>query len=410
MQEARGSRSEAGIVDVRVAFDDPHIAGRGSGDSSPHGFEERGVGLLVPEGAGLGVDPAHAPQRQHERDRAAGAESLLPYPPAEFGVLLRSGPHERDHGIVDDEGPSLESLRHILARPEVDHVEGSEGDDLGNPRGAGSGQAIRARGEDPADELVGELGGRQVEDSREPAVGGELLQRPSSGAGGVEDQGLVPEAVEDFARLVDGRRRQPEHRQRDDRLGLPAALRPPPLVLLGHAGRCGRGVAEDLAGHAVDSRHVHHRVHHRDVGLPDVGRDVAAGHGRDEEFREADGKCPHRPGGHGRPARAAGGQNRVDVPAASPGRDDRRGATRHDVHGRAPIGAPAQVRDVLACSPSHVGGGHVGLGVGQRADVDRQDRGSPRPNARGEVLAFHALRVESSNQSDCCHVFLLHTG
>ena len=107
---------------------------------------------------------------------------------------------------------------------EVDHVERAEGDDLRQPELAGRLQPVGAGGEHTADQLVRQLGRRQVEDAGEEAAARERLHRLPARAGGVEDEHLVAELLQPLARPGHAGRGHSEHRRADQRPPL-AALR-----------------------------------------------------------------------------------------------------------------------------------------------------------------------------------------
>ena len=90
--------------------------------------------------------------------------------------------------------------RHGVARAEVDHVQRAERDDL---RDAGAPDRLQAVGpgrEDAADEVVGQLGRRDVERADQEAAGGQRLEGLPARAGGVEDEHLVAELLQALAR------------------------------------------------------------------------------------------------------------------------------------------------------------------------------------------------------------------
>ena len=142
---------------------------------------------------------------------------LAPDPPAELEALLGRRAHQRDRRVVDVEVPVREALGHGVPRAEVDHVERAERDDLRQPERARRLEPVGPGGEHAADELVGELGRRHVEDPGEEAALRERLHRLAAGAGRVEDEHLVAELLEPLARRRHARRRDAEHRGADQR-------------------------------------------------------------------------------------------------------------------------------------------------------------------------------------------------
>ena len=93
----------------------------------------------------------------------------------------------------------------------------------------------------------------------------------------------------------DERRRDPEHRQPDER----PVVHPVGGVGVGdavtdHAGECVGGVAEHLTRDPVEAGDVGDRVHHRDVGRADVHADVTRGDRRHHHLRHTDRQGAHR--------------------------------------------------------------------------------------------------------------------
>ena len=186
----------------------------------------------------------------------------------------------------------LPLLRNSVHGPEIHHIQRAQRDDLRHSSACGGFEPVRTRGENPAYELVRELGGREVEDPIEESRGYETLHRASPCARCMEHvrRAVVRREERSCTRHRGGR--HPEHRDRD-----PLALIPPPrrLRLRLHPGR-GRGrvrlthsllvrprhardrarrVLEDRAEDVVQARDVHDAVHDRDVRVLDEGTDVS---------------------------------------------------------------------------------------------------------------------------------------
>ena len=178
-----------------------------------------------------------------------------------------------------------------------------------------------------ADDLVGDLRGGDVDHAGQKARIDQLLHRLAAGAGGVEHQAVVA-VLQLLGHALHAGRRHAEHGEADGGLGLRRRGRASGVG--DHAGQRVRGVRQDLLGDAVDARHVGDRIHHADVGRPDVGLHVARGHGRDHHLGHADGQRAHRRRGQRGAARAAGGDDAAEV------------APRHDeaLEGDAPSRSP----------------------------------------------------------------------
>ena len=70
---------------------------------------------------------------------------------------------------------------------EIDHVAGADAEDVGDPRREAGFEAVRAGGEDAADDVVGDFGGGEVDDGGEVVGGDEAFHGAAAVAGGVED-------------------------------------------------------------------------------------------------------------------------------------------------------------------------------------------------------------------------------
>ena len=230
--------------------------------------EQRRVGGRVGERATLAGEGREPAQRHEQRDRAGGGRELGAHPAAELRALLRRGAHQRDARVVHVEAPVRELLGHGVARAEVDHVQRTERDDLRHAAPAGGLEPVRSGGQHAADQVVGQLRRRQVEDAGDQPGLDQALHRPAAGAGRVEDEHLVAAALQLLPRRGDRRRGDAEHGGRDDaarlRRGRPAARGD-------HARHRGGRVGEDPRGDRVQSGDVGDRRHQRHVADVDVG-------------------------------------------------------------------------------------------------------------------------------------------
>ncbi len=271
MVRAAAASANAGSLMCSSAVD---RTGRGRWPASPrHRASKRAASASGSWNGPAGrVDAGDAAARDHHdhRSRATGRASR-PSEPAERGVLLGSGPHQRDRlgcgrGTVRPAKPFGDGR----PRAEVDHVERADAHDLGNSAPAGGLQPVGPGGEDAADQLVGQLGRRQVEHAGDLAVADQTFHRLAADAGGVEDEHLAPARFEQFASPVDAGGRHAEHRRGDDRpvarrLGPWAVRRPGP-------SRPGRGRRwRERSGSAIQAGEVGDRVDHHDVAAADVG-------------------------------------------------------------------------------------------------------------------------------------------
>ena len=154
-------------------------------------LEQRPVGLRVVEGlAGrvehrdpaLGNEEAHRPLHRFSRPAIHSPIARFSSRVVRISVTF---------GIVDDELPAAgTSSGTRVARAEVHHVERAAGADIGQARADDRAEAVLGRGKDAADQHVGDLGRRQVENAGEQAGIAERLHRAAAGAGGVEHQAV----------------------------------------------------------------------------------------------------------------------------------------------------------------------------------------------------------------------------
>ena len=174
------------------------------------GLAQGGVGLGPPECLGTGIRDAiqngHPAQRQEDLHRSARSVRLLREDASQFGILGRRGAHQGHLRV-----PHMEPARRIIAvvrrnglhAPEVDHVHAPRRDDLGQASQPGAIKARRSGAEDPSAEFIGPLGGGDIVDTRQDAVGRETLQRAPAGARGMEDHDLVPGSFKKGAGTID---------------------------------------------------------------------------------------------------------------------------------------------------------------------------------------------------------------
>ena len=165
----------------------------------------------------------------------------------------------------------------------------------------------------------------------------------------------------------------------------------------GHAGDRRCGVAEDPARDAVEPGDVGHRIHHADVGLADVGRDLAGGDGRDHQLRDSDRQRLHC----GRDQRrAAGAADADDARDVRPARQEGGEGPGHLGHRRAALagehrGGPAGVRG------RHGFRGNVGPGAAAAGgEVDDDGLQAIGPDTVAEVRELRTLGVAGSGDID----------
>ena len=196
--EAVGHRvRELGIVDVQVEL--PEVDLRI--EVLAKGAEQRLVGSRIVEDLTLRRDERDALERHEDGQRAPRLVQLLGDHPPELRALLGGGAHERNGRVVLVEEPVAKLGRNRFERAEVDHVERPQGDDLRDSELAGGLQPLGARRENSADELVGQLGRRDVQRGGDEPGAHERLHRLPARSRGVEDEHLVAELLEALPRL-----------------------------------------------------------------------------------------------------------------------------------------------------------------------------------------------------------------
>jgi hypothetical protein len=174
-----GAAAEARVVDRRVDVVDDHAA---PGEPRGQGLEQGGVRVGVGERRAGHVDRGHPAARHEHLHRSGGGGQLARDRGAELGALAGRGAHQRHRRVVHVEPAPGEPLGDRLPRPEVHHVQRPRADHLRDAAPARRLEPVGAGAEHPADQLVGELGGGQVEDAGEQAGRGEALHGPAAGA------------------------------------------------------------------------------------------------------------------------------------------------------------------------------------------------------------------------------------
>jgi hypothetical protein len=254
---------------------------------------------------------------------------------------------------------------------------------------------VRAGRQHTADQVVGELRGRQVEDAADEPGLDQALHAPSAGARGVEDEHLVPTPLQLLPRGGDRRRGDTEHGGRDDRARRAVIHR----RRGDHAGHGGGGIREDPRGDRVEPGHVRDGGHQDHVADVHVGAGVAGGHRRHDELGHPDGQRPHGGGRDRGVARPACGEHALAAPLVEQPTDDLRSSRAHRLHGGTAIGQGGQLEPARC---GHVLAPHVGRGARRSLgpDVDEQggDAGPLEPFAQERVLL--PLGVEGADEDD----------
>ena len=190
---------ERRVVDVLVAVD---RAGRGHGRPGPRIRASKSAASASGSWNGCpGASSAETPPRGNHDDhgrRAHGED--LGHPPPERGVLLGRGPHQGDGRVVHVESRPANRSGTVVRGPKLTMSSAPTLTTWGIPAGTAGLEPVRAGREDAADQLVGQLGRRQVEHARDLAVADQALHRLAADARGVEDQHLAAPALPELAR------------------------------------------------------------------------------------------------------------------------------------------------------------------------------------------------------------------
>ena len=193
---ARGGVGEGRVVDVLVAVD---RAGRTGGPSRPvvEGVEQ---GARRPRGRGTGRPGASSAETPPSgsmttRRRRRTGRGPRPIRAPERGVLLGGGPHQGDRRVVGVEESAGEPLGDGRPRPKLTMSSAPTLTTCGIPAPDGRLQPVGPGREDAADQLVGQLGRRQVEHAGDLAVADQPLHRLAADPGRVEDDHLAARAL-----------------------------------------------------------------------------------------------------------------------------------------------------------------------------------------------------------------------
>ncbi len=212
MQPVGRRPPEGRIVDVCVVVVEP-------GGTAPQALAQRRE--QGPVRAGVMVRPARRAERGQSTERDAdrrGAVRRAQFggdPAAELRAFGRGRTGHRDGRIVDVDAPVADLPGQALQRAELHHVQRPQAHHLRDSGPPGRAEPVRARGEDPPAQVVGELAEGEVEDTREDPLAGQGLQGAASGAADVEDQHLVAEFRQPLARRVHPGRGHARHARRD---------------------------------------------------------------------------------------------------------------------------------------------------------------------------------------------------
>ena len=282
---------------------------------------------------------------------------------------------------------------------DIHHVERADGHDLRDAALARRSQSVGPRREEPADELVRQLGRREVEDTHEHPARGRCFESTATAPRRMDDDDFVAVLLQPRSRAFDARCRDAEHARRDDRSidridGQHARSN--------HAGESLRRAREHRATDAVQPRDVRDGVHDQDVARSDEVRDLARRERADQHLRHADGQRAHRSGSDGR-ARAAteaedAGETTVRVPLAR----QHFSSARSECHRLATIRTRSNALECGIRRRENLLTRDVrrNLGTSEATRVDQRDLDSRRAQHAADEVGFPTLGVEGGEQED----------
>ena len=154
------------------------------------------------------ADPA---ERQEDCYRADRCVDFLRDDPPQITALLRRRPHQRHLRVVTVEVAAGKGCGDRFRGAEVHHVEATGSDHGRDPTLGGGIEPGWPGTEDSADELIGPLRRRDVEDARYRAACDQRLHRPSAGAGGVKHDDVAAGRFEEPPSPLDARGRVTKH-------------------------------------------------------------------------------------------------------------------------------------------------------------------------------------------------------
>jgi len=161
--------------------------------------------------------------------------------------------------------------------------KGPEREDIGDLCFEDGLETVGAAGQDPADDLVGDLGGGDVQNTLDQSGLDKFFHRLAAGSRGMEDQAVESSGFECLPHGGHARRGDAEHGHGQRRL---VAERRD--LMLNHTGHGAGGVAQYLARDGIQARDVDDRRHQCDVAQANISGRVAAGDRRDHELGQAD--------------------------------------------------------------------------------------------------------------------------
>ena len=94
-------------------------------------------------------------------------------------------------GLCDVQVPQPVALRHGVERAEIHHVERAARADPRHLRADDGAEAVLAGAQHAAQQVVADLGRREVEHARDQAAVDQLFHRLAAGAGGVEHEAVI---------------------------------------------------------------------------------------------------------------------------------------------------------------------------------------------------------------------------
>ena len=116
--------------------------------------------------AGRANDTDGATGQQHGNGRSVAINFFGDDAP-EFGAFRGRGPHQSDLRIVLIKSAAGKLSGHAGSFAKINHIETTRRDDGGNFSAGGRVESFWSSGQDPANKLIGQFGGGEIEHARD---------------------------------------------------------------------------------------------------------------------------------------------------------------------------------------------------------------------------------------------------
>ena len=294
-----------------------------------------------------------------------------------------------------------ERTREKLACRYVYKIHSTRCNDRGNSTIRRGGEPVcGARGESESEHILrDDLMRRKIEACLHLPIRNQLLHAASADARGVERDYASAIAFQQANRADHAVVCCAHHARRDHR----AITRERMSAKSNHAHHGGCGVGQNRLCQRIQSRNIRNRRHDRNILVPDqqLKRTIATGHGRENQFRHADGQRAHRGGRHAGVLQSPDAQNAVDIPRCVQARNNRDNACFHDCD-RLRASRKAHMFDRAAASHRDFtrGDGSLITVAALCRKIDRQYAEAFLLKHRAKKLHLRLFRIGTGDDSD----------